>query len=100
MDCIDRVVYDFPEELDWMDEENIRKAFIKMFEHQNNDALIVMKYLVGVTHYEHNIISNDGNLNSQELALHGVMRGIKDQLNKKPIRDGERPKVVEGYTDE
>ncbi len=90
MDCIDRALYNFPEHLD-NNPEAIRRAFVDVFNPTSDNALLVMKYLVGVMHYGASYISSDTTFNSQLVALNGVMNGIKQQLNQKPV---EAPQTV------
>jgi hypothetical protein len=92
MDIIDKVIYDFPEHLE-QNPEATRRAFIKIFNPNDDDAMLVMKYLVGVTMYGGTITSSDATFNSQLVAMNGIMSGIKEQLNKKPVE-------MEKYTDE
>lgn len=86
MDCIDKVIYDFPPHLD-NNPELIRRAFRNLFDPQSDDALLVMKYLVDVMHYGASFVSSDTTFNSQLVALNGVMNGIKLQLNQKEINN-------------
>lgn len=83
MDIVDQVVYDW--EFDGFLPEATRQAFVNLFDPQSEDARLVIKYLVGVTHWGDTYQCNDETFNSQILALKGVMEGIKKQLNMKPI---------------
>ena len=97
MDCIDTVLYAFPENLD-NNAEATRRAFVDIFNPSNDNALLVMKYLLGVTHFGATFVSSDTTFNSQLVALNGVMTGIKQQLNQKPITNPQN--VEEEYTNE
>ena len=96
MDCIDTVLYDFPEHLDG-NPESVRRAFVSLFDPANDNALLVMKHLVGVTHYGSSYISSDTTFNSQLVALSGVMSGIKQQLNQKQVDNPQNVGEGEEY---
>ena len=96
MDCIDTVLYNFPEHLDG-NPEAVRRAFRAVFDPTSDNALLVMKYLVGVTHYGGSYISSDTTFNSQLVALSGVMNGIKQQLNQKPVENPQNVGEGEEY---
>ena len=85
MDCVDRVLYDF--DISKYDNlpEATRRAFVNIFDPSSDDACLVMRHLVGVCHWDNEMVSNDGIFNSQELALRGVIHGVKKQLNMKEI---------------
>ena len=85
MDCVDRVLYDFSMEKFDNVPEATRRAFLNLFDPQSDDACLVMKHLIGVCHWDNEMVSNDSIFNSQELALRGVIQGIKKQLNMKEI---------------
>jgi len=53
--------------------------------------------LVGVTHYGGSYISSDTTFNSQLVALSGVMNGIKQQLNQKPVENPQNVGEGEEY---
>lgn len=97
MDCIDTALYRFPEHLE-NNPEAVRRAFVEIFDPANDNALLVMKHLVGVMHYGASYVSSDETFNSQLVALNGVMNGIKQQLNQKPIEI--QPGAGEEYIDE
>jgi hypothetical protein len=86
MDCVDRVVYDFPEHLD-NNPEATRRAFVRLFNPESDDSVLVMRYLSDVLQWDLTMISSDPTFNSQSLALKSVMAGIKKQLNMKPIEE-------------
>jgi hypothetical protein len=86
MDCVDRAVYDFPDHLE-NNPEATRRAFVRLFNPESDDAMLVMKHLCGVLQWELTMISDSPTFNSQSLALKGVMAGIKQQLNMKPIEE-------------
>lgn len=89
MDCVDKALYD----LDLSKYENVpeatRRAFVNIFDPTSDDALLVMKYLIGVTQWEQEVVCNDPIFNSQAVALKGVMAGIKKQLNMNKIELGD-----------
>jgi hypothetical protein len=89
MDCVDKALYDFDDEKYDNMPEATRRAFVNVFSPNSDDAVLIMKYLIGVTQWENEIVTNDPVLNSQAVALKGVMAGIKKQLNMKKIELGD-----------
>ncbi len=87
MDCVDQALYRFPEHLNnpLTQPEATRKAFNRVFTAESDDAVLIMRYLIGVTGWDNEIVCSDQVFNSQAVALKGVMAGIKKQLNMNPI---------------
>ena len=87
MDIIDKVTYDF----EWDNEKDLseetRRAFINLFDPENNDALLVTKFLIGICKWQDQTEYNDPVIEAKLNALRNVILGIKKQINMKPIEE-------------
>ena len=85
MDIVDKVTYDFK----WDDErdlaEQTRQAFVKIFNEDDMDAQLVMRFLVGVCKWQNITEYNDPVIEAKINSLRNVMLAIKQQLNMKEI---------------
>lgn len=89
MDCVDRAIYDFNTDKYDNLPEATRRAFVDIFDPSSEKAVLVMKYLLDVLHYNQIITTSDPIFNSQDLALKNVASAIKKQLNAKEIKLGD-----------
>ena len=87
MDIIDKVTYDF----EWVSEKDLseetRRAFLNLFDPNNNDALLVINFLLGICKWQDQTEYNDPIIESKMNALRNVILSIKKQLNMKPIEE-------------
>jgi len=87
MDIVDKVTYDF----EWDNEKDLseetRRAFVNLFNIENNDALLVTKFLVGICKWQDQTEYNDPVIEAKMNALRNVILGIKNQINMKPIEE-------------
>ena len=52
MDIVDKVTYDFEWDSEKDLSEETRRAFVNLFNIENNDALLVTKFLVGICKWQ------------------------------------------------
>ena len=87
MDIIDKVTYDF----EWVSEKDLseetRRAFLNLFDPTDNDALLVINFLLGICKWQDQTEYNDPIIESKMNALRNVILSIKKQLNMKPIEE-------------
>ena len=87
MDIIDKVTYDF----EWDNEKDLseetRRAFIKLFDIENNDSLLVAKFLIGICKWQDQTEYNDPVMEAKMNSLRNVILSIKKQINMKPIEE-------------
>jgi hypothetical protein len=87
MDIVDKVTYDF----EWEDEKDLseetRRAFIELFDISDNNAILVMRYLVQTCKWQDMTEYNDPIIEAKMNSLRGVILSIKQQLNMKPIEE-------------
>jgi|TARA_R100000479_G_scaffold140353_2_gene76276 hypothetical protein len=87
VDIIDKVTYDF----EWDNEKDLseetRRAFVNLFDPSNDDALLVVNYLVGICKWKDQTEYNDPVIEAKMNALRNIILGIKKQVNMKPIEE-------------
>jgi hypothetical protein len=87
MDIVDKVTYDF----EWDNEKDLseqtRRAFTDLLDPSDNNALLVMRYLVQVCKWQDMTEYNDPIIEAKMNSLRGVILSIKQQLNMKPIEE-------------
>ena len=87
MDIVDKVTYDF----EWEDEKDLseqtRLAFIELLDPSDNNALLVMRYLVQICKWQDMTEYNDPIIEAKMNSLRGVILSIKQQINMKPIEE-------------
>ena len=87
MDIIDKASYEF----EWYKErdlsEETRKAFLNVFDPDNNDALLVARFLVSVCRWQDMTEYNDPVIESKINSLKNIILLIKQQINMKPIEE-------------
>ena len=87
MDIIDKVSYNF----EWDKEEDLseetRKAFLNVFDPDNNDALLVARFLIGICKWQDMTEYNDPVIEAKINSLKNVILSIKKQINMKPIEE-------------
>ena len=87
MDIVDKVTYDFEWDSEKDLSEETRKAFVNLFNIENNDALLVTKFLVGICKWQDQTEYNDPVIEAKMNALRNVILSIKKQINMKPIEE-------------
>lgn len=89
MDIIDKVTYNF----EWDNEKDLaeqtRRAFVEVFNPESQEAVLVMKYLVGICKWQDITEYNDPIIEAKINTLRNVILAIKKQLNMDEIKDGE-----------
>lgn len=89
MDIVDKVTYNF----EWDDEKDLaeqtRQAFLEVFNPENPEAVLVMKYLVGICKWQDITEYNDPIIEAKINTLRNVILAIKKQLNMDEIKNGE-----------
>ena len=88
MDIVDKVTYDFEWDSEKDSSEETRRAFVNLFNIENNDALLVTKFLVGICKWQDQTEYNDPVIEAKMNALRNVILSIKKQINMKPIEEG------------
>tara|TARA_R100001163_G_scaffold14424_1_gene13187 strand:+ start:12985 stop:13260 length:276 start_codon:yes stop_codon:yes gene_type:complete len=87
MDIIDKVTYDF----EWDNEKDLseetRRAFVNLFDINDNNALLVTNFLVGICKWQDQTEYNDPVIEAKMNALRNVILSIKKQINMKPIEE-------------
>ena len=87
MDIIDKVTYDF----EWDNEKDLseetRRAFVNLFDINDNNALLVINFLVGICKWQDQTEYNDPVIEAKMNALRNVILSIKKQINMKPIEE-------------
>ena len=87
MDIVDKVTYDFEWDSEKDLSEETRRAFVNLFKIENNDALLVTKFLVGICKWQDQTEYNDPVIEAKMNALRNVILSIKKQINMKPIEE-------------
>ncbi len=87
MDIVDKVTYDFEWDSEKDLSEETRRAFVNLFNIENNDALLVIKFLVGICKWQDQTEYNDPVIEAKMNALRNVILSIKKQINMKPIEE-------------
>tara|TARA_A100001391_G_C5043812_1_gene271618 strand:- start:1060 stop:1335 length:276 start_codon:yes stop_codon:yes gene_type:complete len=87
MDIVDKVTYDFEWDSEKDLSEETRRAFVNLFKIENNDALLVTKFLVGICKWQDQTEYNDPIIEAKMNALRNVILSIKKQINMKPIEE-------------
>lgn len=87
MDIIDKVTYDFKHKNEQDLAEETRKAFVKMFNIENDDAILVARFLVNVCKWEDISEYNDPIIEAKRNTLRSIILAIKKQLNMKPLEE-------------
>ena len=87
MDIVDKVTYDFEWDSEKDLSEETRRAFVNLFNIENNDALLVTKFLVGICKWQDQTEYNDPVIEAKMNALRNVIFSIKKQINMNPIEE-------------
>lgn len=87
MDIVDKVTYDFS----WGDEKDLseetRRAFVKLLNPKDDNAILVMRHLVQMCKWQDMTEYNDPIIEAKMNSLRSVILSIKQQLNMKPLEE-------------
>ena len=87
MDIIDKASYEFEWDKERDLSEETRKAFLNVFNPDNNDALLVARFLIGICRWQNMTEYNDPVIEAKINSLKNVILSIKKQINMKPIEE-------------
>ncbi len=87
MDIIDKVTYDFKWDNEKDLSEETRKAFVSLLNPTNDDACLVVRFLVQLCKWEDYTEYNDPIIEAKMNSLRSVILSIKKQLNMKELEE-------------